>query len=485
MGGSLSREQFLKLVKSCSKTSNVQNDCKLEFQIDQDNVICGGDEELLDGDDYGEIQNQNSIYRNIKDVSRFPYIAIGTITLRFPNNEIDEHTCFLIHKKVIVTLLSFLTRNNKNAIEATTTFTEEKLNLKNVGKNKEKNLAVFFLEQTSCTQWIGVDEFDRKNLRMYGHIKAIYSDGKGTNADLDRSESITFMEGRNSLGGKIIPFLKEIYCDLEQIEQYIGDKEQLKNKIIGGVIYYKNQQNGGAYVLGIIDNDLRAQYFDKETVKYLYQQVYTAKLSNKGGIDESNIIEIDLSKKNLGPQQIKYLCEYNLVNLKKLNLLKNQIGPQGAFHLEQSKFDNLEVLVLNFNEIGDEGMQYLSKGPFFGLKYLHLFHNNISNEGVSYILDSVFIDKLLSLDLSDNPNINAEGINIIKKKMQNNNNVLKELLSLNLSATNLNDTALKYLDEIEFPKLKKLILQDIDFSKSENIIRLLNKSYEVKMDGII
>ena len=69
--------------------------------------------------------------------------------------------------------------------------------------------------------------------------------------------------------------------------------------------------------------------------------------------------------------------------------------------------------------------------------------------------------------------------------MKNNNNVLKELLSLNLSATNLNDTALKYLDEIEFPKLKKLILQDIDFSKSENIVGLLNKNYEVKMDGII
>ena len=89
------------------------------------------------------------------------------------------------------------------------------------------------------------------------------------------------------------------------------------------------------------------------------------------------------------------------------------------------------------------------------------------------------------MDLSDNPNINADGINIIKSKMKNNNNVLKELLSLNLSATNLNDTALKYLDEIEFPKLKKLILQDIDFSKSENIVGLLNKNYEVKMDGII
>ena len=45
----------------------------------------------------------------------------------------------------------------------------------------------------------------------------------------------------------------------------------MKNKIIGGIIYYKNQQNGGVYVLVIIDNDLRAQFFDKETVRYLYQ----------------------------------------------------------------------------------------------------------------------------------------------------------------------------------------------------------------------
>ena len=96
-------------------------------------------------------------------------------------------------------------------------------------------------------------------------------------------------------------------------------------------------------------------------------------------------------------------------------------------------------------------MQYLSKNPFYGLKYLYLFHNNISNEGVAHIFDSVFIDKLLLLDLSDNPNINADGINIIKNKMQNNNNnILKELLCLNLSATDLNDIALKYLGEITF-----------------------------------
>jgi hypothetical protein len=488
MGVGPSKEKFLELVKSCSKFNDEQNNFKLEFQIDQENEICGGDEESLDVDDFGEMQNQNSssIYRNIKDVRRFPYIAVGTLTLKFPNSDtLYEHTCFLIHKKVIVTLYSFLRRNNKSAIEATTTFTEEKLNLKRVRKNEKKDLAVFFLNEASCTQWIGVDEYDKKNLRVYGHIKAIYADGKGTKADLDRTESIAFMEERNSLGGRILPFLKEINCDLDQIDKYIGDKGELRNKIIGGVIYYKNRQNGGAYALGIIDKNLQAQFFDKETVKYLYEQVYTAKLSHKGGIDETNIVEIDLAKKNLGPPQIKYLCEFNLSNLKKLNLLKNQIGPQGAFYLGQSKFSNLEILILNFNEIGDEGMQYLSKGPFLGLKYLYLFHNNISNEGVGFLFDSIFIDTLLLLDLSDNQNINADGINIIKNKTQDNNSVLKELLCLNLSATNINDTALEYLNQITFPKLKKLIIQDIDFSKSLKIVDLLNKNYEVKMDGII
>ena len=179
------------------------------------------------------------------------------------------------------------------------------------------------------------------------------------------------------------------------------------------------------------------------------------------------------------------MTEYNLTNLKKLNLLKNQIGPQGAFYLGQSKFSNLEILILNFNEIGDEGMQYLSKGPFLGLKYLYLFHNNISNIGVGYIFDSIFIDTLLLLDLSDNPNINIDGISIIKSRIEGNNNVLKELLCLNLSATTINESALEILDKIKFPKLKKLIMQDIDFTKSKKIVDLLNKDYDLKMDGIV
>lgn len=483
MGVGPSREKLLEMIKKSSKTNKTENNYKIEFQIDQDNEICGGDEESLDNDSF------MSISHKVKEIKRFPYVAIGTITFKFSSNESNDHTCFLINRKVLVTLSSFLKIGKKTASEVTTTFSEEKLNIKKC--QYYEDLAVFFLEENSCSQWIGVDKYpekdEKKNQKILGDLKIIYSTGKGTKSDIERSNSIPFMDDRNSLGpnNKIFSFLEEILFDGKKLS---FDKNISKKEIIGGVICYKNQQNGGVYSIGVINKNGDPYFFNLKTLQFLNEQINNANLSQTGGIDESNIIELDLSKRSIGPSHIKILTEYNLNNLKKLNLLKNQIGPQGAFYLGQSKFSNLEILILNFNEIGDEGIQYLSKGPFLGLKYLYLFHNNISNIGVENILDSIFIDTLLLLDLSDNPNINGDGINIIKGKIQDNNNVLKELLCLNLSGTSINnDTALERLNQIQFPKLKKLILQDIDFSKCQqslaNIIK--TKKYDIKTDEMI
>ena len=486
MGVGLSKEKLIELIKKSSKTNKTESNFKLDYQIDQENEICGGDEEILDNDHYNFLTSNK-----VKDVKRFPYIAIGTITFKFSGNEIKNHTCFLINKKVIVTHLSFIKSGKKNPSEVTTTFSEEKLNVKNCAKYADKHLAIFFLEETSCTQWIGVDEYLKikqnieKNKKPFEQLKIIYSTGKGTKEEIERlTENNLFIEEKNSVDKNIIPYLEEINFD-ENLNKLINGKNSSKDNIIGGVICYKNQQNGGVYAVGIISYNAEPIFFEAETLKYLYQQVYKAKLSNTEGIDENNIIELDLSKKSIGPSHIKILTEFNLSNLKKLNLLKNQIGPQGAFYLGQSKFNNLEILILNFNEIGDEGIQYLSKGPFLGLKYLYLFHNNISNRGVDSLLESIFIDTLLLLDLSDNPNIDGNGIESIRNRIQSNNNVLKELLCLNLSGTSLNnDTALETLDQIQFPKLRKLILQDIDFSKCNNHLLFNNKKYDIKMDVI-
>lgn len=489
MGVGPSKEKLIQLLKESSNKDNEQNNYKLEFRIDQENEIYGGDDESLDDQNY-RYMGPNKI----KEVKRFPYVAIGTITCKFSSNEINEHTCFLISGKVIITLLSFIRIGKKYVSEVTTTFSEEKLNIKNCKKYEKKNLAIFFLEDTNFSQWIGVDEHintkknvDKKTQKAYEQLKIIYSTGKGSKMDLERSSNVIFIdENMNGDKEKLYSLLEEVYFD-GSINKLINEKNIKKNDLIGGVICYKNQQNGGVYAVGVVDKNLQPFYFDGETVNILYKQVYKSTLSNTEGIDENIIYDLDLSKKSLGPTHIKLLTEFNLQNLKKLNLLKNQIGPQGAFYLGQSKFTNLEILILNFNEIGDEGIQYLSKGPFLGLKYLFLFHNNISNIGVKSILDSLFNDSLLLLDLSDNPNINAEGVEIIKTRIQENNNVLKELLCLNLSGTSINsDIAIEELDQIQFPKLKKLILQEIDFSKCKNYHNFLkNKKYEIKTGGLM
>lgn len=482
MGVGPTKEKLLEIIKTSSKTNETQN-YKIEYHIEEESKISGGDEESLDKDNYSDYNNQtlSSLCTVVKDINSFPYKTIGTIKIKFHGGETPiEGTCFLINKNVIITYLNFLVNGNKKIVEISTNLTKEKLNLKKCQKYEKKNLAIFFLEREKFSQWLGVDIYDKKNNEknhnINNKIKAIFSIGN----ESERTESSVFLEERTSSFSNE-PFLKEINYDLDNINKYNGDKS-LKTKIIGGVVYYKNQ-NGGFYVIGIIDKNLQVNYFDQETLKYLYFQVNKEELSKKEGLDVKNITELDLSRKNIGPSHIKLLTEFDFVNLKKLNLLKNQIGPQGAFYLGQSRFSNLEVLILNFNEIGDEGVQYLSKGPFFELKYLYLFHNNISNIGLESILCSIFNDNLLLLDLSDNPNINEEGIGNIKNKISTNKTVFNKLLCLNLSATTINEKGLDLLNNIEFPKLKKLILQDIDFSKNKNLINSLKKkSYELKLD---
>ena len=455
MGVGPSREKLLEIIKASSNSSKSQNNYKIEYHLDSEII---GDEVPIDKDSI-----VSSFYTDIKDVHRFPYSAIGTITFKFQSGETNDFTCFLISESIIVTHLSFLKSGTKKLTEVITTFSDEKLNLKTMVKNDKKNLLLFFMDKTKCNQWLGADEYispealkknNNKKNQMNDKIKVVFAEGKGTRSELDQSIATAFNIERIS-NVTIIPFLKEIGDNIDNINKFIDEKNILK-QIVGGVIYC------GYYVVGMIDKNYKPSYFDQETLKFLYEQVNKAELSSKEGIDENKVIELDLSKKNIGPSHIKLLIEYNFNRLRKLNLLKNQIGPQGAFYLGQSKFDSLEVLILNFNEIGDEGMLYLSKGPF---------------------LDSVFIDTLLLLDLSDNPNINSDGIENIKNKIQNNSRILKELTCLNLSGASISDIALAILDQIQFPKLKRLILQDIDFTKSKLILNFLKgKNYEVRCD---
>ena len=69
-------------------------------------------------------------------------------------------------------------------------------------------------------------------------------------------------------------------------------------------------------------------------MKFLTDMLYKGKLFQKKKnktVDEENIIQLDLKRKNLGPMNIKYITEINLKNLRTLDLSKNSIKSEGLY----------------------------------------------------------------------------------------------------------------------------------------------------------
>ena len=197
---------------------------------------------------------------------------------------------------------------------------------------------------------------------------------------------------------------------------------------------------------------------------FLSDMVNQGKLLRKKihkGIDEDNIVQLDLQRNDFGPLDIKYLTDFDLKNLRILDLSSNSIKPQGAFYLSQGKFSSLESLNLNFNEIGDEGLNHIANGFFSKLNSLYLFHDNISHEVIKYLFKAEFVNNLIILSLSENPNIGDTGVRLMKEHKG-----WGKLSILNLNYTGLTDLALGYLGEASMPKLKKLNIQGNKFTET-------------------
>ena len=477
MGSQPSKAKLSELIKECSNINYSKNNIyKLEYENDQKMDLYIEDDDYL----YNKFHTQDdtTIFIDVKNNFSFPYISFGIIHFKLKNGAMSEQICFLMYKNLVATYFPF--SELENIVEIKSSFSDEIINLKSCKLYQQKKLAIFFLNKKNFSKWLGVEQYncyldECASESKKKKVKIIFIREQ---KDIDKNEINT------STNHKTDNYIfSELCCDFDDLNKLKNNKNlKNKNQIKSGIIYFKNNK-GGAYAIGIIDINLNPILFDGETLNFLHKIVYGERGYSITGKDE-NVIELDLSKRNIGPSHIKILTEFNLINLKKLNLFKNQIGPQGAFYLGQSKFSNLEILILNFNSIGDEGVEYLSKGSFLNLKYLYLFHNNITNEGVNFILESIFIDTLIFLDLSDNPYINNKGILYIKEKIKKNSNVLKNLKGLNLSFSHINDQAIDLINNSNFPNLKKLILKGIKFSNLANIINTFkNKKIEVVFEN--
>ena len=497
MGLGPSKEKIRKILEHSitNPISSDQKNIKIEYKFDYAGAAAEAEENsnasTRGGDNKGGSENDSFILSqevtqtldnptlNVKNMNKFPYSAIGTITCKFPVDENKEfiYTCFLIDTNVVLTLAANLESNSKGgkAKSIVTSFSKEQVKWENIiiqgsetkgkgkkEKDKDKNqnealdnlqskLAVIFFDDSIGKEWIGVEGGKKEDFEGRDTFAVFSFEDKGTTTDGDDSKGeIKF---REIFISNINPFTQKL--DDANISILIKQSP-------GSPIYY-NDYNNGAYAIAIITDTYEFQYFDRKTMVFLANMVNKGKLLRKKvnkGIDEDNIVQLDLQRNDFGPLDIKYLTDFDLKNLRILDLSSNSIKPQGAFYLSQGKFSSLESLNLNFNEIGDEGLNHIANGFFSKLNSLYLFHDNISAEGIKYLVKAEFVNNLIILSLSENPNIGDTGVRYMKEHKG-----WAKLSILNLNYTGLTDVALDYLGKSSMPKLKKLNIQGNKFSE--------------------
>ena len=236
--------------------------------------------------------------------------------------------------------------------------------------------------------------------------------------------------------------------------------------------------NNKYYIIGLhifTDNENKnyGNIFNEEIIQFIYD----IKEKERIFIDESKVINLDLSNKNLSPFDMEFIKDFNFINLHTLNLSNNSIKIQGVYYLKQARLDNLKILILDLNEIGDEGIGYLFQANFRHLTHLSLFCNNISYKGIKELIKFDCKQSLLKLDLSENPKIKDKGI----EKLISVNWV--QLNTLIINKIHLTNIGLEYFKKCN---INKIYMKDNYLNKEDakNIIRALKLNNREIITGI-
>ena len=411
---------------------NEINENQIEISIDNENEIHNENE----NDDLKSLMDSNN---NEIKINKNNYLqnCIGQIT--FFKNEIENKiTGSIIGENIILTLASLIYDFETKKFVSNISFKninnkifknpEIRIYKNYIDSNEKKNdLAVLIFKEQISKYFLGIDLEEIDNLpNIEINIFGFDLNGKLfhgiTNAENQEDNLINY----------------EI--DLKKGEEGSSLIKQLDNKyyIIGLHIFSENNKNYG-------------NIFNEEIIQFIYE----IKEKERIFIDESKVINLDLSGKNLTPFDMEFIKDFNFKNLHTLNLSNNSIKIQGIYYLIQARLDNLKILILDLNEICDEGIGYFYQGSFKNLTHLSLFCNNISYKGIKELKKCDFKQSLIKLDLSENQKIGDQGIlqlisenweklNILYiNKIKLTNNGLENLRRCNIKKIYMKDNYLK------------------------------------------
>ena len=354
MGLGPSKEKIRKILEHSitNPISSDQKNIKIEYKFDYAGAAAEAEENSnsvsRNGENKGGAEGQSFILSetvtqeldnpalNVKNMNKFPYSAIGTISCKFPVDDTKEfiYTCFLIDTNVVLTLASNLESNSKGgkAKSISCSFSKEPIKWENItiqgsetkgkgnkgkkDKDKDKNqnenlenlkskLAVIFFDDSIGKEWIGVEGGKREDFEGRDTFAVFSFEDKSTTTQDEGDKTPGEQKFREIFIGNVNPFSQKANDDL--VKQSPGSP-----------LYY-NDYNNGAYAIAILNDSFEFQYFERNTMVFLANMVNKGKLLRKKvnkGIDEDNIVQLDLQRNDFGPLDIKFLTDFDLKNLR-------------------------------------------------------------------------------------------------------------------------------------------------------------------------
>ena len=233
-----------------------------ENEDNKENEENEEDDSFVDSDELNQDIDNPSL--NIKNIKKYPYSAIGSISVQFPvREEIFVYTCFLIDTNVVVTLASNLDSKSKGgkAKSIVTSFSAENVKWENIfiqeeeklNENDEEDkiqldsldnlsskLAVIIYDDNISNEWLGVVEGKKEDF-IGNDIFAVFSfkEGKDNN---------TIIIDEKNKDKK--PKLREIFIYNNRNPFFDadikGEKEEVEliTQSPGSPLYYLDYNNG-------------------------------------------------------------------------------------------------------------------------------------------------------------------------------------------------------------------------------------------------
>ena len=120
-------------------------------------------------------------------------------------------------------------------------------------------------------------------------------------------------------------------------------------------IYIKKDKK--LILIGRVNEMKKLYYFNKQELMDIKKKIENIELKYK----LYQIKKLDFSNESINDDEIKFIFQYDYINLEYLNLEKNNLSNEGIKALQNKSLINLSYLNISDNNITDEGLKYLNE----------------------------------------------------------------------------------------------------------------------------